>query len=323
MSISVLSRKYLWGRAASHCSWPECRRPLSEDLVLSAEPINLGEEAHIVAKEEDGPRGKSSLTPEERDDYSNLILLCSHDHTRIDKAPQEYSVEFLHKTKADHEAWVRETLGSKVDANEVLWAKIVDHLSTKLGLDTWAEEISPFFDAIPIRLDVATEERLRDCALWIATRALPGGHDRLKAAIVNIGLFLNELLNVFNEHAQLQSGGHPRRIYPDFYRIDEWDPELYRSLLAKYKGRRAYMSDLTLEITRYINLFGDLVREDLDPFFRQEEGHVTVLVAGERLGQYDVHIPQFAQEDLESALVGQPLAAFEESRESRTLRFKW
>jgi hypothetical protein len=322
VSISVVSRKLLWGRAASHCSWPDCRKPLSQDLVLSTGAIVLGEEAHIVAKEEDGPRGESPLTLEERNDYSNLILLCSHDHTRIDKAPQEYTVEFLHETKADHEAWVRETLGSKVDANEVLWAKIVDQLPAKLGLDTWAEEVSPFFDATPIQLDVATEQRLRDCALWLAKRPWPQGHDRLKAAIVNIGLFLNELLNVFNKRAELQDGGH-RRIYPAFYRINEWDAERYNSLLAKYKARRAYMSDLTLEITRYINLFGDLVREDLDPFFRQEEGHLTVLAAGELLGQYDAHVPQFAQEDLESALGGQALAAFEESRASRTQRFRW
>lgn len=320
MSISVLSRKLLWGRAANHCSWPECRRELSQDFVHS-DAIILGQEAHIVAREEDGPRGESPLTPAQRDDYSNLILLCADDHTRIDKAPQEFSVEFLHKTKADHEAWVRETLGSKVDANEVLWAKILDQLPAKLGLDTWAYEISPFFDGSPIQLAVATEERLRDCALWIAKRPWPLGHDRLKAAVVNIGLFLNELLNVFNEYAELQDGGNWRR-YPAFYRIPVWDPERYSALLADYKSRRAYLSDLSLEITRYINLFGDLVREDLDPFFREEEGHVTVLVEGPPL-QYGAHIPQFAQEDLDSALGVQALAAFEESRASRTPRFEW
>ncbi|THJ64454.1 HNH endonuclease [Arthrobacter echini] len=283
--------------------------------------IILGEEAHIVAKEKDGPRGKSPLTPAQRDDYSNLILLCSYDHTRIDKAPQEYTVEFLYETKANHEAWVRETLGSKVDANEVLWAKIVDQLPTKLGLDTWAHEIRPIFDGGPIQLAVATEERLRECALWIATRPWPKGHDRLKAAVVNIGLFLNELLNVFNEYAELLYGDNWRR-YPTFYRIPVWDPERYNSLLAKYKSRRAYLSDLSLEITRYINIFGDLVREGLDPFFRQEEGHVTVLVEDLPL-QYGIHIPQFAQEDLDSALVVQALFAFAESRASRSPRFQW
>ena len=322
MSISVVSRKLLWGRAADHCSWPECRRPLSQDLAHSTGQIILGEEAHIVAKEKDGPRGESTLTTAERDEYDNLILLCSYDHTRIDKAPDEYTVEFLLETKADHESWVRDTLGSKVDTNEVRWGQIVDQLVARLGLDTWASDVSPFFSGSPINLAVTTEERLRECALWIATRPWPQGRDSLKAAIVNLGLFLNELLNTFNEYAELQTGGN-RRIYPAFYRIPRWDTELYNSLLAKYKGRRVYLSDLTLETTRYINLFGDLVREDLDPFFRQEEGHLTVIAEGQMPLEYGAHIPQFAQQDVESALGVQALAAFEEARASRTPRFQW
>jgi len=322
VSISLVSRKLLWGRAADRCSWPECRSPLSQDLVHTTGAIILGQEAHIVAREQDGPRGQSTLTTEERDEYANLILLCAHDHTRIDKAPEEYTVEFLLDTKKAHESWVQETLGSKVDANEVRWAQIVDQLVEKLGLDAWASEVSPFFSGSPINLAVAREQRLRDCAVWIATRPWPQGHDKLKAAIVNIGLFLNELVHTFNEHAELQSEGH-RRIYPAFYRIPKWDPELYNSLLAEYKGRRAYLSDLTLEITRYINLFGDLVREDLDPFFRQEEGHLTVIAEGQMPLEYNVHIPQFAQEDVESALGEEALAAFEESRASRKPRFQW
>lgn len=322
MSISTVSRKLLWGRAANRCSWPDCDRPLSRDLENSGGAVILGQEAHIVAREDDGPRGKSSLTAAERDDYSNLILLCSDDHTLIDKAPQEYTVEYLHKVKDDHEARIRESLGSKVDKAEVRWASIVDELPAKLGLDNWAQEVSPFFGGSPISLAIDTEEKLRECALWIATRAWPPGQERLKAAIVNIGLFLNELLHTFDEYAELSSGGN-RRVYPAFYRIPVWDTERYNSLLAQYKERRAYLSDLTLEITRYINLFGDLVREGLDPFFRQEEGHLTVFAEGQLPLQYNAHVPQFTQEDLENALGAQPLAVFGDSRANRSPRFSW
>lgn len=321
MSISTLSRKPLWGNAANHCSWPSCRRPLSQDLENTNGAVILGEEAHIVAREEDGPRGESPLIPAQRDDYSNLILLCPTDHTLIDKAPQDYTVESLLQTKADHEAWVRASLGPKVDRTEVGWAKIVDQLTERLSLDTWAEDVHPFFDGGTAVLAVATEERLRECALWIAKRPWPAGHGKLKAAIVNIGLFLNELLSVFDVYAELHGGGHWRR-YPAFYKIPVWDPELYGSLLAEYKGNRTYLSDLTLEITRYINLFSDLVREDLDPSFRHEEGLLEVLVEGQVL-RYGAYVPQFAQEDLDRALGVQPLAAFQESRASRAPRFQW
>lgn len=321
MSISTLSRKLLWGNAANHCSWPTCRQPLSQELEKTIGAIHVGEEAHIVAREEDGPRGESPLTPTQRDDYSNLVLLCPTHHTLIDKAPQEYTVEFLLKTKAEHEAWVRASLGAKVDQTEIRWARIVDQLPEKLSLDTWAQDVYSFFDGGTIHLAVSTEERLRECALWIATRPLPQGRDGLRATIVNIGLFLKELLSVFDEYAELHGGGH-WRIYPTFYKIPVWDTERYNSLLAKYKSRRAYLSDLTLEVTRYINLFGDLVREDLDPLFRGEEGHTTVVAEGQVL-QYGAYVPLFTQENLESVLGEQPLVAFEESRATRTPRFEW
>ncbi|MCD4850585.1 hypothetical protein LN996_07165 [Arthrobacter sp. AK01] len=283
--------------------------------------IVLGEEAHIVAREPDGPRGESPLTAAERDDYSNLILLCPTDHTLIDKAPEDHSVEALLKIKADHEAWVRDSLGPKVDQAEIRWAQIVDQLSDKLSLDTWALDVHAFFDGGPITLAVTTEERLRECALWIAKRPWPAGQDKLKAAIRNMGIFLNELLSEFNVYAELRNGGERRR-YPAFYKIPVWDTELYNSLLAEYRNNRTYLSDLTLEITRYINLFGDLVREDLDPSFRHDEGLTEVLAEGQPL-EYGAYVPQFAREDLEVALETQALVAFKDSRASRSPRFKW
>lgn len=269
----------------------------------------------------DGPRGESPMTAAERDEYSNLILLCPTDHTVIDKAPDDYTVESLHKMKEDHEAWVQASLKPKVDTAGIRWAEIVDQLRGKLSLNTWAEDVSPFFDGGTIKLAVATEQRLRECALWIATRPWPKGQDRLKVTVINLGFFLNELLSVFDERAELHSGGK-RRVYPAFYRIPVWDTDLYNSLLTEYKGRRAYLSELVFEITRYINLFGDLVREGVDPLFRQEEGHVTVLAEGQVL-QYNVWIPQFGEEDLDNVLRVQSLADFENSRGSRSPRFQW
>jgi hypothetical protein len=47
--------KLLWGRAANRCSFPECR------MMLTTEGDNslIGENAHIVARSPDGPRGDS------------------------------------------------------------------------------------------------------------------------------------------------------------------------------------------------------------------------------------------------------------------------
>ncbi len=63
------------------------RTRLSEDKNTSSESFPFGEQAHIVAEEEEGPRGKSVLSKEERNSYHNHILLCPNCHTKIDKAP--------------------------------------------------------------------------------------------------------------------------------------------------------------------------------------------------------------------------------------------
>ena len=85
----------------------------------STDPVVVGQEAHIVAEEDDGPRGDLSMSmpPAERNAYPNLILLCGDDHTLVDKDHGiHYSVEqFLHKMKADHEAMVKLNFRRPVD----------------------------------------------------------------------------------------------------------------------------------------------------------------------------------------------------------------
>jgi tetratricopeptide (TPR) repeat protein len=73
----------------------------------------IGEACHIVAQSPSGPRGHSPLTPEQRDHYDNLILLCRNHHKRVDDQENTYTVQRLRDMKAAHEKWVRETLGPR------------------------------------------------------------------------------------------------------------------------------------------------------------------------------------------------------------------
>jgi hypothetical protein len=83
---------------------------LIEDATPTDDESVIGEEAHIVAREEDGPRGQSILSREQRDAYSNLILLCRKHHKIVDDQLNEYTVEKLHKLKIDHLRWIEENL---------------------------------------------------------------------------------------------------------------------------------------------------------------------------------------------------------------------
>lgn len=103
MSISQKDIKLLWGRAASRCSFPNCRVKLTQDKNSVCESLLIGEQAHIVAEEKNGSRGDSVLSISERNSYYNLILLCPTHHTIIDNNPEDYPIDKLHIIKAQHE----------------------------------------------------------------------------------------------------------------------------------------------------------------------------------------------------------------------------
>lgn len=51
--------------------------------------------AHIRPASESGPRGTAAGDVHERDDFSNLILLCKPHHDEVDEYPDVYTVEEL------------------------------------------------------------------------------------------------------------------------------------------------------------------------------------------------------------------------------------
>lgn len=95
VSISVQDRKRLWGRAASRCAFPDCRQELIEEMTGDQGDVLVGQEAHIIGRNSDGPRGKSDLTAAQRDTYENLILLCARHHIIIDNDVKAYPLELL------------------------------------------------------------------------------------------------------------------------------------------------------------------------------------------------------------------------------------
>lgn len=133
--------KILWGRSGNRCAI--CKLELTPD----GEKETLGEMAHIVARSSDGPRGGTSLPSNERDKYTNLILLCPTHHSEIDKNFTDWPVTKLSEIKARHEAWVSEQLNngnisvSKLDNAEFLNGRAIawhelgrDHVAIVLSL---------------------------------------------------------------------------------------------------------------------------------------------------------------------------------------------
>lgn len=135
MGISQKDIKLLWGRAASRCSI--CRIELSQDKQSTNSSFPVGEQAHIVAEQDNGPRGSSILSVEERNSYHNLVLLCPTHHEIIDKNVEDFPIEKIHILKSRHELWVQNTLAKEVSN----MSKEFRPVSNLLGL---VEEIKPF-----------------------------------------------------------------------------------------------------------------------------------------------------------------------------------
>lgn len=135
MAISSKTRKILWGRSGNRCAI--CRHELTMEVREVDGKSVIGEECHIVARTFNGPRGNSSLTTEERDEYENLILLCRNDHKLIDDQTSTFTVERLQDIKSQHEEWVRGKLSSsrrnmtslffayRVDSGAQIWNTVI------------------------------------------------------------------------------------------------------------------------------------------------------------------------------------------------------
>ena len=128
--------KILWGRSGNRCAI--CKI----ELTTEGDIETLGEMAHIVGRSSDGPRGDSDLNTKQRNDYSNLILLCPTHHTEIDKCPKNWPIEKLHETKERHEKWVSTQLEQgnisirKIDNIFFLKKRINEYIASSNG-KTW------------------------------------------------------------------------------------------------------------------------------------------------------------------------------------------
>jgi len=95
--IPVSESHILWGKSAGRCAFPSCPNKCI-DLFDNSGPILLGEMAHVLASGKGGPRPAGRET-RNLDRYDNLVLLCPHHHTIVDKAPADFPPKLLREWK--------------------------------------------------------------------------------------------------------------------------------------------------------------------------------------------------------------------------------
>src|SRR6266496_4703054 len=116
MPITVRDRKLLWARAGGTCAL--CKSHLTADAKSGDRDVVLGEEAHIVSEEPNGPRFRP-MPRKEVDSYANLLLLCPSDHKIVDEQVTFYTEQRLHTLKREHEQWVKDRVSPTIPAIKI------------------------------------------------------------------------------------------------------------------------------------------------------------------------------------------------------------
>lgn len=92
----------LYTLSGNICAFPQCSAP----IVDTVQDVITGQVCHIKAKSPKGPRYDPNQTPEERDGFSNLMVMCAAHNKIIDdeSTRDRFPVEVLVRYKLDHEA---------------------------------------------------------------------------------------------------------------------------------------------------------------------------------------------------------------------------
>lgn len=111
----------LWTRAGGRCEFRGCNSYLLED-ELTTNKVKLANIAHIVARTKNGPRGDDSMPMLERNNISNLMLVCTKCHSVIDNKEMvaQYPKELLRQYKTEHESRVKYLTGLGVEHETVV-----------------------------------------------------------------------------------------------------------------------------------------------------------------------------------------------------------
>ena len=271
LKIRERDQKTLWARAAGRCAFATCRAELTLDKD-DGSGLTLGAMAHIVADSDDGPRGKSDLTDDERRAYSNLVLLCSHHHDVIDTDISAYEVAKLHTIKADHEQWVTDSLAGAGAASpdDLFWAHVIDTIEEQIPFGNWRGLVDSLVrDQLPLWMvesrGALNELKLR--AVW------PDNAPDLKGATESMLQAFSDYVSHFEEgsylrHKMLVRDVRYKHYVKDFYKREKAALEVEKWSWRSY----CLLADWVVKL----NHLADAIRAHLNPMYRRTEGYFVI-----------------------------------------------
>lgn len=323
MAVLLKTQNFLWGKAAGRCSMASCRQDVFHHEDEAPAPTLVGENCHIIAEKDNGPRGDPNFPVEQRNEYANLILLCRNHHKIIDdktNGVKDYSVQRLQSMKMEHEEWVRKNLDfdHEKQRDEVIWASIVDEWERLCHLADWETWSSSMLSSGQPSMSTAISMDLKETRSWILKRVWPKRYTSLRQSFENFREVLEALQNLFLEHGNEKNG----TIWTNkFYKIREWDEPRYFGLLRDYEYHVDLVQDLMLELTRAANRICDEIRDNLEFSYRRAEGKLSIYTGPNERLQFTQVVVEYTADDAAVAYPFGGLENFKVMRRNRDMAF--
>lgn len=316
--LTDADRKRLWVLSGNQCAFVGCRQELVETLAAVSDAVVVGEEAHIVAEADEGPRGNPSMPIGQRNSYGNIILLCPTHHTLIDKKEgRHYSVDLLKEMKRNHERMVKH--GQSISVRGVTRANmeaLANEWARKAELDEWSNWTSWLLGVQP-RMERVKRFKLQALAEWLLARYWMDEYPGTAKAMNNFLSVLSDFNRFYFRHSFLQGDVLTIRQYQQ--EIVGWDQGRYEEALQRFQEETRTVAELVVELTRAANLVCDEVRAEVSDQFRVTQGKVLVQVpAG--LG-FQVRVPEYSPAERELVHPYPGIREFAEARLSRDFHF--
>lgn len=256
-------QKIVWTKCGGMCC--RCHRYCIEPSKNKSEHSLFGEVAHIKGEQPGARRYDGRMSPEARNRYPNLMLLCANCHTIVDKDDVTYTVALLEQMKDAKVRFVAEALKLKAhlsDAAKTTYMGFVSFIDQTLQLNRW-ENIS---DSC---LRYLLVEWFDDALVDVYRRTLqfiyPGDLLELDEKIRNLGQHAIRYSEHFRSNATLRSNCYMSKGKARHLTDEEFTK--YRDRDEKWrKVNRMLLDNLALAIRD----FAYAVRSDLDRFYRPE-----------------------------------------------------
>ena len=310
MAVRNKTTALLLARSRGLCNI--CRADLA--APIGAEDPLTANRCHITADKPGGPRYDSALSPEQRDGYSNLILLCGHCHDKVDMACEHYTIALLHAIKDEHEAWCRERLTADEERRAIkgeILANAIDLVVNGLSLERWNEWTAQILGPSPYRwpewsikeFRLELRPRIEGVPWPESAAALELSSKMLVDAAVEFGLTYSEHSGPERRNGQ-GSQSTEGRLH-EYLVCDS-----ITQMVERYRGSQShdwferYLTawDERLELglvhmAKCANWFAEAVREHFDPRFRILEGAFLTEPTRIESGRNCLHVFSAAEKD--------------------------